>query len=152
MKYFTIVLCLLCGSNVIHAGDEVEIRKLFKVRSTAWNNKDVNALTAPFAKDIDYITSSGKHYRSKKQIGQIYGQLLSSDVYKQSESSQNILSVQVIRPEIAIVDSEWTLSGIHPPDSSQSISRSGKSVIVLHKEQSGIWKIIAMRTHVLSAE
>ena len=151
MKSIVTLSCLLCSINASLADDEADIRKLFKVRSTAWNDKDVKALTAPFADDIDYISSSGTHYRGKKKLNQFYNELLSSEVYKHSKASQKILSVQIIRPGIAVVDSDWVLSNIHLTDGNKSSSRSGKTVVVLSKD-SGEWKIIAIRPHVIAAE
>jgi len=145
-------LLLLALFTVVQTqpADETAVMEILKSRSRAWDKQDVDALIAPFVDDADYVSSSGKVVEGKKAIEQMYQNIFSMDEYKKSRSKQGIRKIQFVRPDVAIVDATWTLSGVTSKEGKSLPEKSGTSVIVLTKE-SGEWKIVAVRTSTLSA-
>lgn len=124
--------------------EEVAIRHLLSDRMAAWENQDVAELVDEFAEDADYIDSSGNLTTGRKAIEENYKKIFASGKYKGTRSTQEIKKVRLIHADVAIVDAEWTLSGLVDTEGKPLPNREGTSVIVLVKEGKE-WKIVTLR-------
>lgn len=140
------VLTLYVGLIAMFFGptEEIAVRQLFSDREAAWEKQDVAELVDEFAEDADYIDSSGTLTTGRKAIEENYKKLFGSAKYKGSRSTQEIKKIRFIHEDVAVVDAEWSLSGLVAPDGKALPDRSGTSVVVVVKE-SDKWKIVTMR-------
>lgn len=142
MNWLLLVMCLVV--NPSQAADEAAIRKLLDNREIAWEKQDVAGLIAPFAEDSDYIDSSGAIITGRKAIESQYKKNFASAHYKNSRSTQKITKVRMVRPDVAIVDAEWTLSGLQSNEDTPLPDRKGSTLLVIVKESED-WKIVTLR-------
>lgn len=124
--------------------DEDAIRHLLRDREEAWEKQDVAHLIAPFADDADYIDSSGTLTTGRKAIEANYEKLFASMQYKDSRSTQTIKKIRFVRPDVAVVDSEWSIVGLKSADGKSVPDRFGTSVVIIVRE-SKEWKIVTLR-------
>lgn len=119
--------------------DEAAIRKVVQQVQDGWNAHDAKTHAAAFAPDADYVVVNGSHDKGREEIQARHTQLFTG-IYKNSRNVATIKSVRFLRPDVAIVHTEWNL--LH--DLSDSKSRKGHALntIVMTKEK-GKWSIAA---------
>ena len=145
------VLTLLLTFGVAVQDDEVAIRSVINGRAAAWEKQDVEHLVAPFAKDADYIDSSGTMTTGRDEIEAVYTKILASGQYKDSTSKQEVKKVRFVRPDVAVVDATWSLTGLKSGDGKPLPDRAGTSVLVLTKNGEK-WEIVTLRVAVSAAK
>jgi uncharacterized protein (TIGR02246 family) len=146
-----LLLLLLFVVNQPQSADETAVRKLLENREVAWEKQDVAGLIAPFAEDSDYIDSSGNTTTGRKAIESQYRKIFASAHYKNSRSTQKITKLRFVKPDVAIVTAEWTLTGLLSNEDTPLPERNGTTVLVIVKD-SGDWKIISLHVAITPAE
>ena len=128
--------------------DETAIRKVVQQVQDGWNAHDAKTHAAAFAPDADYVVVNGSHDKGREEIQARHTQLFSG-IYKNSHNIATIKSVRFLRPDVAVVHTEWNL--LH--DLSDSETRKGHALntIVMTKEK-GKWSIAAYQNTPIRAE
>jgi uncharacterized protein (TIGR02246 family) len=128
--------------------DEAAIRKVVQQLQDGWNAHDAKTHAAAFAPDADYVVVNGSHDKGREEIQARHTQLFTG-IYKNSRNVATIKSIRFLRPDVAVVHSEWNLVF----DLSDAETRKGHalSTIVMTKEK-GSWSITAFQNTPIRTE
>ncbi len=127
--------------------DETAIRKVVQQVQDGWNAHDAKTHAAAFAPDADYVVVNGSHDKGRETIQARHTQLFTS-IYKNSRNVATIKSIRFLRPDVAVVHTEWNLEF-----SAGGETRKGHALntIVMTKEK-GKWSIAAYQNTPIRAE
>src|SRR4030095_9099497 len=130
------------------AADETAIRKIIQDEDAAWNRGDATAYSRQFAADGTFTNIRGQFFEGYdaflKQHEVIFGKL-----YKNTVLQQDIVSLKFIRPDVAVVETLSSVSGIQetaPGTSPDSKGRLRTRLLQVVAKQSGEWKIVGITT------
>ncbi len=128
--------------------DEAAIRQVVQQVQDGWNAHDGKAFAAPFALDADYVVVNGMNMKGRETIEKGHTAIFST-IYKDSRNAGTVKSIRFLRPDVAVVHTEWNL--LH--DLSDGETRKGHALntIVMTKEK-GKWSIAAYQNTPIRAE
>jgi uncharacterized protein (TIGR02246 family) len=127
------------------AGDEEAVKAVASQWAEAWNAGDMPAVGALYAEDADYINFFGESTKGRAEIEASFTEVHST-VYKGTKVSIEPTSVQFVKPDVAIFDTDWEFSDV-PETEGPATPSKGQSTVVLVK-QGEAWKITAHRTRI----
>jgi uncharacterized protein (TIGR02246 family) len=134
---------LLCVMSAIPAAeDERGIEAVWNQFMRAWNQHDARAFSLLFARDGDLTSWRGQHTRGRTAIEERFQPLFSGPVFKDSICSGKVRLIRFLRPDIAVVDIEWEMTGARSADGSARPLRKGLLDWVCEK-QGQYWRIVA---------
>ena len=99
--------------------------------------------------DSDYVDIFGESHKGRTDIEASFGQI-SSTAYKGSKISIETKAVQFVKPDLAVADSVWEITGV-PKAEGPAPPSKGQATIVVAKQDDGQWKIVAHRSRVPQA-
>lgn len=129
--------------------DEAAIRKAVGQFAPAWAKGDAKALAALYTTDADYVSSTGFTASGRAEIEKVYITQFSG-VYKGTSLKQAITNIRFLKPDIAIVNSAFEVTGLRGADGRELPPRKGMNTNILVKVN-GQWRITAHRGWVPSA-
>jgi len=88
--------------------DEAAIRHVVQQVQNGWNAHDGKAFAAPFASDADYVVVDGMHIKGREAIEKGHTAIFTT-IYKDSHNVGTVKSVRFLRPDVAVVHTEWNL-------------------------------------------
>jgi uncharacterized protein (TIGR02246 family) len=121
--------------------DDQAVRSLITGMTAEWDKADAKAIAARWRTDGDMVVSDGSYAKNPSEIQGWFAKQFMG-VFKGSKLTSTVSSVRFLNADAAIVNFDWTISGI-----GGSGSRSGKGTVVAAKEQ-GTWKIAVWRSMV----
>ena len=128
------------------SADEAALRQIVKQVEDAWNAHDGKAFAAPFATDADYVVVNGMSIKGREAIEKGHTGIFTT-IYKDSHNVATVKSVRFLRPDVAVVHVEWSLTfrvGGKP------VNAHAMNTMVMTKE-GGKWSIAAFQnTSILS--
>ena len=134
--------CLGTAGGALAAGpvDDAKIRALQHEQAAAWNAHDIHAYAALFSQDADVVNVLGWHWRSRAELEQKLGRAFTS-VFAQSQMAIANVSVEYLKPDVAVAHVRWTMTGaFSPTGSSANVPEQGIQTQVLLR-RSGVWRI-----------
>jgi len=134
------LFALSAPSHAQLAGDESSVRAVVTKWDDAWNRHDMNSLAKLFTVDADFVNVGGRHWKGREQIEQQHTARLNQ--FKASVWTTKFVSVQFLKPDIAIAHIDWVLEGDTDPDGTLRPARGGVFTWVLSK-QGETWLIRA---------
>jgi uncharacterized protein (TIGR02246 family) len=143
----TAMLLAAALAPVVGAQEASDAEEAVKMVATqwqdAWNGGDMDALGALYAEDADYVDLFGRTFKGREQIQANFSEVHST-AYEGAKISIETTSVQFVKPDVAVSDSAWEVTG-HAE--AEGVPSKGVSTGVLVK-QDGEWEIVAHRTRV----
>jgi uncharacterized protein (TIGR02246 family) len=142
-----ILLILAILSTVLRADvpgsseDEAAIRKLEAGWQAGWNSHDMKALTVLLSDDIDFVSVAGTWLTGKDAFEKHHARYHAMQ-FKDSVWTTSNVKVAFLKPDVALVDVQWTLKGDRDPDGTPRQPRSGIFTRVVTKD-GGRWLIRA---------
>jgi uncharacterized protein (TIGR02246 family) len=127
--------------------DEAAIRQVVQQVQDGWNAHDGKAFAAPFATDADYVVVNGMKVKGREAIEQGHTGIFSS-IYKDSHNVGTVKSVRFLRPDVAVVHTEWNLEYRAGGESKKA---QAMSTMVMTKE-GGSWSIAAFQNTPIQPE
>jgi len=112
-------------------------------RLMAWNQHDAHALAALFAEDADFTNWRGTHARGRKAVEVLRAPLFTSAVFKDSHQTCQLRRVRFLKPDIAITDVDWEMTGARNPEGEARSPRNGLLDWAMVKTD-GHWLIAVM--------
>jgi uncharacterized protein (TIGR02246 family) len=113
--------------------DERAIRDLAQQYESGWNNHDMSLLGAMRANDIDFVVVTGEHRKGREasmaQLGEQH-----RTQFRESVWTNEKVSVQFLRPDVALVHIEWGIKGDRNLDDTPRPPRKGIFTWVVVKE------------------
>lgn len=136
------LLCLSAAGSAVAVGpaDDAKVRALQQRQASAWNSHDIDAYAAMFTTDADVINVLGWHWHSRAELRQKLGRAFSS-VFARSQMTIADVSVDFLKPDIAVAHVRWSMTGaLSPTGSGANIPQQGIQTQVLIK-RGGVWRI-----------
>ena len=123
------------------AEDEQAIRQLAQQYETGWNTHNMDLLGRMRTVDSDFVTVTGEHRKGRTaSMAQLAEQHRTQ--FRDSTWTNEQVSVQFLRPDIALVHIEWAIQGDRNPDDTPRPPRKGIFTWMVLKE-GGEWKLRA---------
>lgn len=111
---------------------------------TAWNLHDAQAFAALFADSADYVGPDERTVVGRDEIQKTILHRNSRDATKEATASVAVLSVRLVRSDVAIADWSVIVRGLRSLDGTVSPPETQRATVVMTKE-SGVWTISSMR-------
>lgn len=139
------VVVLAVGlAPAVGAEDEDGVKAIGPAWAEAWNAGDMDALAALYAEGADYVSFFGDSFSGVPAIQAAFAET-NSAAYKGTKIEIEMVAVTFIKPDVAVTDSTWKLTGI--PAGAPPLPTEGQSTVVAVK-QGDAWKIAAHRARV----
>jgi uncharacterized protein (TIGR02246 family) len=122
------------------ATDESGIRELATRWEHAWNQHDMKELGSLMTEDADFVNVGARRWKGRAQIEAEHTQRLNQ--FRESTWSTKAVTIQLLKPDLALVHVDWALKGDKDPDGTPRSPRSGVFTWVVTKRSSG-WLIRA---------
>jgi uncharacterized protein (TIGR02246 family) len=125
----------------LDARDRQDIEDIVNHFADAWNNNQGNGIADDYAQDADFVNIAGMAFSGKQEIQQVHNQF-----HKTSAKGSNFqitnLKIREVKPDVAIVHVNWTLSNIQTPGQQRANPGTMKGIFthVLVKNN-GKWEI-----------
>ena len=120
--------------------EEAEIRMLAERWELAWNKHDMQALAALFTHDADFVNVGARHWKGNREIETQHAARL--DQFRESVWTTKEVTVQFLKPDVALVHVVWALRGDKDPDGTRREPREGVFTWIAVAER-GRWLIRA---------
>jgi uncharacterized protein (TIGR02246 family) len=115
------------------ADDERAIRNLAQQYENGWNTHDMSLLGAMRAENIDFVVVTGEHRKGREasmaQLGEQHRTQFRDSVWTNEK-----VSVQFLRPDVALVHVEWGIKGDRNVDDTPRSPRKGIFTWVVMKD------------------
>lgn len=109
-----LTLALLSSSHAALAqnpsADEAQIRSIVQSEGDAWNRGDAEAFAAHYAENGDFTNVIGQQLYGRKAFVAQHAMIFST-IYKGSHNVFSVSKITFLRPDVALVDIDGTLSG-----------------------------------------
>jgi uncharacterized protein (TIGR02246 family) len=149
-----VALSLLMGMMAVGgAGKESEedaIRGVVDRFMDAWNRHDAHAFAVLFAEDADFTNVIGMGAHGRAKIEAFHASSFSS-MFKDSHLTYTDCKVRLIRPDVAMVEVWWQMTGATDRQGKPWPNRKGLVNFVAGKEK-GQWEILVMHNQELAEE
>ena len=143
MKLPAIGLLALTISGAAAAGvpaEETKIVELQQQQADAWNAHDSHAYAALFTPGADVINVLGWHWTSRAELEEQLGRGFSF-VFANSQLIIDDVSVEFLKPDVAVAFVRWTLTGaLSPTGAPSDVPQQGIQTQVLVRH-AGEWNI-----------
>ena len=142
LKVCSLLLILSAVSPTLAqaGGEEAKIRMIVVNWERAWNGHDMKALAGLFTEDADFVNVGAKHWKGRKEIEAQHTARLSQ--FLESAWTTKEVTVQYLKPDVALVHVEWGLAGDKDPDGTPRKPREGVFTWVVIRKGKG-WLIRA---------
>lgn len=125
------------------SADDAAIRKQIDQFAASWNTGDAKATAQFFSDDGDYVSSTGQRGQGRAAVEKILAEQFSG-VYKGATLKNTVASIRFLKPDVAIVNGSFEVSGMQGPDGKALPVRRGLSTMVAVK-QGDKWLYAALR-------
>jgi len=134
---FAVMLCAAATKGTPE--DEQAIRKLIAEIEAGWNRHDAKAVSALATEDFDIVVPPGNYTggRAENETGL---QRSFSTVFKNARDTVTIDRIRFIRPDVALVDGTFEITGSEIPGPPPK----GLQTLLLVRED-GRWMVTALR-------
>ena len=143
------LLPLLAFVQANPSSDQQAIREVMDRFVDAWNHHDARAFAAVFAEDADFTNWRGIGASGRSKIEEFHAPIFAT-IFKNSHQKYTDIKTRFIRPDVAVVDVRWELTGLLDPQGNPHSDRNGLLSFVMAKD-AGRWQIIVMHNLDVSA-
>ena len=123
--------------------DRAAIAKTLGRFLDAWNTHDAHAFSLIFTEDADFTNVAGVHAQGRSNVEAFHAPRF-ADYFKDSHQTATIRSIRFLKPDLAIVDVDWQMTGARSADGKPAGDRRGLLVWVMAKQADGSWLIEVM--------
>ena len=131
------------GGATAQGSEEEAIRRLYSDYDAAWNAGDAKRLAAAWAEDADHVEPDGTPIKGRAAIENSLARRLAAEL-KGSQSKQTVEAVHFIKPDVAMVDATYEVTGIPHAAGAPGSTLHGRYVDIWVKGK-GKWHIVADR-------
>lgn len=117
-----------------------DVTQVVRAFAECWNRHDMDAFSALFAPDAEFVNVVGLWWRGRQEIKSAH-EVTHATMFKNSRLTISGVSVRFPVVNIAIARSRWVLEGHVSPEGSPLPARHGVLLNVLTKTSGG-WSII----------
>jgi len=110
--------------------------------AAAWNAHDARVFAAIFAEDADFTNVFGMRARGRAAIEKFHRPIFET-MFKDSHLEITDRQLRPIRPDVAALDMNWSMTGARDPAGNEWPKRQGLISMVIAREQSD-WSVVVM--------
>lgn len=133
---------LLAGLAQSQSEDEMQIRAIVQSETDAWNRGDAEAFGAHYAENGSFTNVIGQQLYGRKAFIAQHASIFST-IYKGSHNVFSVSRTTFLRPDVALVEIDGTLSGANRLPPGLKASDDGalhvKLLEVMTKEKGSWW-------------
>lgn len=122
--------------------DEREIRDVLARYTDLWVRHEMDDWGALFTEDSDFITHQGIWWRTRAENVAGHKDVPASVLAQKGNYTQDIVGIQAVTPDVALVHTAWSWPGHVPSGSAGPEDRRGLVTLVMTKAR-GRWLIRA---------
>jgi uncharacterized protein (TIGR02246 family) len=123
--------------------DKVAINAVITDRFLAgWNAHDAHVFASAFAPDADFTNVRGVSASGRENIEQFHAQAFQK-MFMQSHQTAEVQKIRFLKPDVAVVDVRWEMTGALTPDGIARPVRTGLLDLVF-TSSGGSWLITVM--------
>jgi uncharacterized protein (TIGR02246 family) len=141
-----VILVVVLASTVLFAQggpDEMTIRRIIQEQVVAWNKGDAEAYSQRFAADGTFTNILGMFYTGHDAFRERHDQIFKG-VFQGTTKQEDIVSIRFLRPDVAVVETLQTVSGIKtlfPGTSADAKGRLRTRLLQVLVKDGGEWKV-----------
>jgi uncharacterized protein (TIGR02246 family) len=124
--------------------DEAAIRKIVQDEITTWNKGDAVAYSKDFASNGTFTNIRGQFFTGYDGFLKQH-QVIFDGVFKNTTLNQRVVSLEFIRPDVAVVQTVSTVSGVAQAGNGIMLDEKGRirtRLLQIVAKNHGIWKIV----------
>jgi uncharacterized protein (TIGR02246 family) len=126
-----------------HETDKPAIEAVIVRFMDAWNQHDAHAFAALFTEDADFTNVRGTHAQGRKGVEEFHAPLFTGPVFKDSHQTGQLRGVRFLKPDVAVADIDWEMTGAKTPEGLARPPRKGLLDWAMVKTN-GRWLIAVM--------
>ncbi len=119
--------------------EEEAIAAIVQQYVDAWNRGDLDAIAALYSEDAKLIDMTGEVASGREAIRESIAKI--REKYEGGTLTAEQTAVRFVKPEIAVVDGKWSLSGVAPPEQGEPLPTEGLFTLVQQKID-GKWLVV----------
>ncbi|MFI5397029.1 MAG: YybH family protein [Candidatus Binatia bacterium] len=123
--------------------DEAAIRNLYASYDASWNKADLKAMGALWAEDADHVEPDGRMITGRAALEQDLAKRFATDL-RGTRSAQTVEAVRLIKPDVAVVDAAYEVTGVQDAEGKALPPLKGRYVDIWIK-RGKTWQIIVDR-------
>jgi uncharacterized protein (TIGR02246 family) len=100
-----------------------------------WKNGDAQAAASVYTPDADIIDFFGRSFKGREEIGKSIAEVLT--MYEGSQMNIETTSIRFIRPDLAVWDGTWEVTGV--PEAEEPAPPTKGLATVVAVKQEGQW-------------
>lgn len=130
---------------IVATADEVAIRKIIQDQTSAWNGGDAVAYSRQFASDGTFTNIRGQFFTGHAAFLKQH-EVIFQGIFKSTKLQQDVVSLKFIRPDVAVVETLTSVSGMPetaPGTAPDSKGRLRTRLLQVVARSGGDWKIVA---------
>ena len=127
------------------ASERVAIQQLLDVHGSAWTKGDAVAAAAVMTEDADWVSGGGDYYEGHAAIEAAHREWLKGAAKGTRHAHPGTPKIRFIRRDIAIVDGDSYLGGLHDEQGKEMPPTFSRYTAVFVKNGEG-WKVTAFRS------
>jgi uncharacterized protein (TIGR02246 family) len=124
--------------------DADAIRAVVEQRRIAGNAEDTDSYARLLTPDADIVSATGRSAYGREGIIQLYVEQRSGAYLGAIITSTVVTRIKFVRPDVAVVDADFELTGVRGRDGNPMAPISGLNTFILTKEN-GQWLISSIR-------
>lgn len=125
--------------------DETAIRKIIQDEDAAWNRGDAAAYSRDFAADGTFTNIRGQYFTGYEAFLRQH-EVIFQGIFKDTLLQQDIVTLGFIAPDVAIVETLTSVSGMAAPPPGTAVDSKARlrtRLLQVVTRQAGEWKIVA---------
>lgn len=142
MRVFLLGLLMICQVALAEE-DKETIENIVQNWTIGWKSCDSQLATEGFAEDIDWINAFGVQIKGRQGIKEFLDWVFSLENAKERENSEAITLIRFIRPDIALVYTDFHVEKQKYLSGESMSDRHGHMLRVMSKENHD-WQIVSM--------
>ena len=136
--------------DVDQGADKTAINAVITDRFLAgWNTHDAHLFASAFALDADFTNVRGVSASGRENIEQFHAQAFQK-MFMQSNQTAEVKKIRLMKPDVAVVDVRWEMTGALTADGAALPVRTGLLDLVF-TSSGGIWHITVMHNQDLTS-
>lgn len=136
---------VVADTDAEHAADRTAIDTVLTYRFVAgWNDHDAHVFASAFAEDAEFTNDRGVGADGRYRIEQFHAQAFQK-MFGKSHLSVEVKRIRFLKPDVAVVDVRWEMTGALTPDGTAAPNQTGLFALVF-TTSGGPWVITVMHT------
>jgi uncharacterized protein (TIGR02246 family) len=148
-KFLTVAAVIFCavplyaGRGDAGGADEQAIRQLYASYDAIWDKADAKAMAQFWAEDAYHVEPDGRVVTGRAAIAKELADRFATDL-KGTRSKQTLDGVHFIKPDVAVVDASYEVTGMQDAEAKLLPPLQGRYIDIWVKK-GGKWHIVTDR-------